>query len=81
MEALMIRKDLNSLKPWETERYWACIIYLNILPPKEVHKKTKKFLRTTEVYDKEIESENFSFRLYEPLNRYDEFISSHSSTC
>ena len=46
----IIRKDLNSLKQWEAERFWACLIYLNILPPKEVHAETNSLLRTTEVY-------------------------------
>ena len=51
------------------------MIYLHILPPKEKHAETGKNLRVTEVYH------NKKMRDYEPINRYDEFVSSHASCC
>ena len=85
MSGEIIRKDLNSLKPWEAERFWACLLYLNILPPKEINQETKNYLRNTEVYNTfyfdNKKRKSVSYRSYKPLNRYDEFISSHATVC
>ncbi len=44
---IIIRKDLRTLQYWESERFWACMIYLNIMPPSEINQKTGKPLRIT----------------------------------
>ena len=52
------------------------MIYMHILPPKEKHAETGRNLRVTEVYHT-----TEGMRDYDPINRYDEFVSSHASCC
>ena len=75
-QQLIERKNLESLSQWESERFWSCMIYVHLMPPKEKHATTGENLRETEVYHN-----SEGMRDYKPINRYDEFVSSHASCC
>ena len=68
-------KDINNaedpLTRLEAERFWACFMFLFIMPPKHRDARGHSTWRTR----------TWASQPYSPLCRYDEFVVSHSTCC
>ena len=76
----IVWKDIANIKDevtkLEAQRFWACLMFLEIMPPKLGKKGGSEWKYA--VYSETMDKVDY---IYTPQCRYDEFVASHASAC